>query len=829
MSSAQSRDGKQNKSSYVGNIIDGRYRIERLIARGGMGSVFVVEQLYTQQKLAMKLLHEDMVFRKKLVSRFTREARAVSQLTNPHTVRMFDFGRHEALFFLVMEYLDGHDVQQILEAEGPMPWRRVMVVLDQVCQSLEEAHKAGIIHRDLKPENIMVIKTPESQKADDRAEGFDDHVKVLDFGLAKIRGGTDVFSVQSHRDLFGTPFYMAPEQIRNEEVDHRSDVYALGCLAFRMLTDQHAVDAPNTFDVLRKHLVAPIPSVCERMPSANIPIRVDRLIWRTLAKQPESRFADVTEMRAEIANCLSDPGGTSLEGEVWTPTAGEEVMDIDPALEDRLRAFEEAHQVNQEALDSHTQAKSAPKTPADSNSEPHNDRAISAKRRVESSGSDEQIFVEQDEYSRSLARSRRIKTILGLTLLIIISGLSAYFLTRPQTNILMEQEPNNSPSKAFVIRPEQTITGVIGEPLSRFESDHDYYRIYTGGANRFLSVNITGVPHLNIMAEVLDSSGHTILATVDRSGPDEPESINRLRIPSSEVLIRVTESKDGSAIATPGSEDPYKLTVHVKNTVPMPGEIEPNDSIPMASPATPSETYAGILDGYGDQDHYSFYLDRSDEGDQWRFSISTDEELPIRLELQRQKRDGHWQLLYADEDSDGEVASSFAEAPRGLDQDDSAKSARYVVSIKHAGFGTPRGKYRFRTTREALSIAHEMEPNFDRDHAVPLIVGQRCDGELSGSDDVDVFSVPIRDPQHKTIELVTTGETLRSANIAISDHNPLNAKDFPYESKSKDDPKAVRALRFTGIGQQVFVRITARKKIRKPMPYRFRILQIMKK
>ena len=327
------------ESSYLGSLIDGRYRINRLIGRGGMGSVFEVEHVHMRKVLAMKLLHEDMVVRKQLVGRFTREARAVSRLSNEHTVRVYDFGRHEALFFLVMEYLDGEDLEVLLSREGPLPWRKALRILDEVCESLGEAHGAGIIHRDLKPENIMLIERPDNPH----------YVKVLDFGLAKVTNVDDVFSVHSHRDLFGTPYYMSPEQIRSADMDHRADVYALGCLAFRVLTNQHVYNAPYAFDVLRQHLTAAIPSVCRNIPEAQVPPRVDRLVWRALAKRPEHRFPDTAAMREEIAGCLASPEGESL-----VVTASEREADplpeIDADLEARLQAFEQSHQAAEARL-----------------------------------------------------------------------------------------------------------------------------------------------------------------------------------------------------------------------------------------------------------------------------------------------------------------------------------------------------------------------------------------------------------------------------------------------------------------------------------------------
>ncbi len=837
---------EQAVSSYVGNIIDDRYRIQRLIARGGMGSVFEVQQVYTHQRLAMKVLHEDMVYRKKLVSRFTREARAVCRLSNAHTVRMFDFGRHEALFYLVMEYLDGQDVQQLLAATGPLDWRRVLFILDQVCESLDEAHRAGIIHRDLKPENIMIVKNPEDFENESTKPEFSDFAKVLDFGLAKIRGGTDVFSVQSHRDLFGTPFYMAPEQIRNEEVDHRSDIYALGCLVFRMLTDQHAVDAPSTFDVLRKHLLAPIPSVCERLPDAHIPVRVDRLVWRALAKHPENRFDTVSSMRREIAGCLSDPGGESMDVADWQEELDETTAAIDSDLEERLRAFEEAHQLNQDILDGSNDPKEGKQTlgqspiPPEGATEQQPAGALSPGSNQDSSAThhefdpllDEEEFT--DDIDDAFRRSLRHRWIYGVVSLILtvaaVAGAILFFVSTATDEVLTEHEPNNSPALATVIQDGQTITGLIGEPLSRFESDRDYYRIYLGGTNRYLSLHLSGVQHMNIMMDVLDASGHHTLAHLDHSGPDLAETIHRLPVAESEVLINVTESKDGADIASSGNEHTYALTVTVGLTVPMPGEIEPNDTVHEASAGGLGDPHTGHLDGYGDIDHYAYSLNRNTTGDQWRFSVNSEKTVPIRLELLRRLPGEELVLLYADEDRDGVMNSSFAEAPPMTEEQLGNQRIQYFLSIQHGGYGLERSGYTIRTTREPMFNAREIEPNHDRDHAVPVVFGQLCTGELSGTSDVDMFSIPVRDPKHKTIEVVTTVASLKRALLTVSDSNPLNARDFQLDpnmrNKRKDDKTPV-VMRFSGTGKTYYIRVTARKNLQFALPYRFRVHHVM--
>ena len=278
---------ERQESSYVGQIIDRRYQVLSMIARGGMGTVYKVVHIHMRKVLAMKLLHEHILARRKLVQRFTREARAISRLSNPHTVRVYDFGQWREVFNLAMEYHDGQDLYGVLAREGPLGVLRTVSILDQICSSLEEAHDSGIIHRDLKTENIMVLKDVDGH----------DFVKVLDFGLAKVMDAEERITAQSQPDLFGTPYYMAPEQIRGLTADTRVDIYALGCLAFRMLAGTFPYAAASAFETLRSHLNDPIPSVRARAPELGVPLWLDQVVQACLAKHPDGRYGSVAELR----------------------------------------------------------------------------------------------------------------------------------------------------------------------------------------------------------------------------------------------------------------------------------------------------------------------------------------------------------------------------------------------------------------------------------------------------------------------------------------------------------------------------------------------------
>src|SRR4029079_16853247 len=189
-------------------VVDGRYRVLEVIGRGGMGVVYRVEHLRMGKVAAMKVLHRDLAHDPEIVQRFEREAAAISKLHHPHTVQVFDFGTAQGALYLIMEYVRGLDLARIIGRDGPMPWARCAPLLAQICGALQEAHELGIVHRDLKPENVLITRTT----------GGRDYAEVRDFARAETapRGAP---TRQTERNaIVGTPYFMAPEQIRGEDV-----------------------------------------------------------------------------------------------------------------------------------------------------------------------------------------------------------------------------------------------------------------------------------------------------------------------------------------------------------------------------------------------------------------------------------------------------------------------------------------------------------------------------------------------------------------------------------------------------------------------------------
>jgi eukaryotic-like serine/threonine-protein kinase len=281
---------QKTKDPLVGQTLAGKYRIEELINEGGMGAVYRSTHTLMDKIVAIKVLHPALAADDKIVARFTREAKAASRLSHPHALTVTDFGEDESgVVFLVMEYLQGNTLKEVVHGEGPMPLPRAVEIIRQVCGALEAAHAAGIVHRDLKSDNIMLLDI-----------GGGDWAKVLDFGIAKIteKVGQDP-ALTAPNLIIGTPQYMSPEQCSQAaEIDSRSDIYSLGVILYEMLVGHVPFTGESPTAIMMKHLQEPPPSVLEER--KDLPAAVGRVVTRALAKRPEDRFQTVAELSEEL-------------------------------------------------------------------------------------------------------------------------------------------------------------------------------------------------------------------------------------------------------------------------------------------------------------------------------------------------------------------------------------------------------------------------------------------------------------------------------------------------------------------------------------------------
>ena len=272
----------------AGRVFGQRYRVVRRLGEGGMGAVYLCEHEVLGRRFAVKVLRADRAADPELKERFRNEALAASRIGQENVVDVLDFGEEaDGALYYVMEALEGRSLGAVIREEGPLPVGRALALLEHVARALAAAHARGVIHRDVKPENVFVVQG---------RDGLE-RAKVLDFGISHVDlGGVRITRAGS---IIGTPEYMAPEQAMGGEVDHRADVYALGVLAFEMLTGALPLVGDSAVATLMAHQTrAPVaPSLLR----GGIPPEVDALVLRALAKSPAERFDSMLELAAEVA------------------------------------------------------------------------------------------------------------------------------------------------------------------------------------------------------------------------------------------------------------------------------------------------------------------------------------------------------------------------------------------------------------------------------------------------------------------------------------------------------------------------------------------------
>jgi serine/threonine-protein kinase len=273
----------------LGTVLDDRYRIEAKLGEGGMGSVYRVEHLLMRKRLALKILHREMTANPEMVARFEREALASAHIDHPNVAAATDFGKlDDGTCYLVLEYVEGVSLRSVVERQ-PMDPPRAMRIAKQILSALKRAHELGIVHRDLKPENILLVNR----------EDEPDFVKILDFGIARVpigsMGGAEGPTLTQAGMVYGTPEYMAPEQALGQEVDGRSDLYAVGVLLFEMLAGKRPYDNKDKVALLGQHVAGPIPRIGDHAPSVYDWPGLDDLVSKLLAKSSIDRYQTADE------------------------------------------------------------------------------------------------------------------------------------------------------------------------------------------------------------------------------------------------------------------------------------------------------------------------------------------------------------------------------------------------------------------------------------------------------------------------------------------------------------------------------------------------------
>jgi eukaryotic-like serine/threonine-protein kinase len=272
--------------SMPGGMLDGRYRLMAKLGSGGVGTVYKAMHLWLHRVVAIKFLRREMTSSDEAVRRFAREARLLIQAENPYCTAVYDFARTaDGAFYLVMEYVDGYDFRELLNQQYRLTLLQAAPLFEQLLSALDAAHRVGIVHRDIKPENILLQPQPDGSLC----------VKLFDFGMARhTENARTIMALTAPGQTLGTPHYMAPEQAMGMPLDGRADLYAVGCLLFETLTGQRLFEADGSFELMTAHVNDPPRKAREVAPDAGLPLAIDIVLQRVLAKDPNARFPDAS-------------------------------------------------------------------------------------------------------------------------------------------------------------------------------------------------------------------------------------------------------------------------------------------------------------------------------------------------------------------------------------------------------------------------------------------------------------------------------------------------------------------------------------------------------
>jgi eukaryotic-like serine/threonine-protein kinase len=280
----------------VGTVLAERYRIDSLLGEGGMGAVYLGEHLLMHKRVAVKVLHPEMLDNAEVVERFEREAMAAAHIDHANVASASDFGKlPDGSFFLVLEFLEGKSLREAMDQQGAFPLQRALHVTRQIASALTRAHALGIVHRDLKPDNVMLVQR----------DADPDFAKVLDFGIAKVpvhelagKGGQAKAGLTQLGVMYGTPEYMAPEQALGLAIDARADLYALGVTVYEMLAGELPFVSEDRVSIVTMHVTTPPPPLRTRAP--DVPPDVEDLVMQLLAKDPRQRVQQARDVIERI-------------------------------------------------------------------------------------------------------------------------------------------------------------------------------------------------------------------------------------------------------------------------------------------------------------------------------------------------------------------------------------------------------------------------------------------------------------------------------------------------------------------------------------------------
>lgn len=275
---------------WIGKTFADRYIVDSVLGLGGMSVVYKARHKLMDRTVAIKMLHNVLKQDVTALERFKLEAQAASSLSHQNVITVYDFGvTPDGEPFFVMDCLEGESLKDLIERKGRIAYDRALSIFKQICDGLEAAHKRGIVHRDLKPANVIVTKQ----------EDGSEHVRLVDFGIAKMlkQAGREQQQLTKTGEVFGSPIYMSPEQCLGREIDARSDIYALGCLMYETLSGQPPFLGAGFLETMNMHVGDKAKPLAEMVPEANVPVELSDVINRCMAKDPDSRFQNIGEVR----------------------------------------------------------------------------------------------------------------------------------------------------------------------------------------------------------------------------------------------------------------------------------------------------------------------------------------------------------------------------------------------------------------------------------------------------------------------------------------------------------------------------------------------------
>ncbi|MBL8681792.1 MAG: protein kinase [Myxococcales bacterium] len=527
----------------VGMVIADRYRIVSVLGRGGMGVVYRCEHTKMGKSMAIKLLHGDLARDRKVLERFRREAQAVSRLSSPYTVSIFDYGTSDGLTYLVMELVEGDDLGKLLRSRGTLSPMRLCRICAQACESLAEAHDKGIIHRDVKPENLLVTRGKDGR----------DTVKLLDFGLARLRDGEERNEITGSGALLGTPYYMAPEIIRGREADARSDVYAVGAMLYRGLVGSPPYTGSSPIAVLTKALTEELVPPAKRRPDLEIPPELDELVTACLAKEPEQRPQRVEQLKQALEAYMIGASGDMASAELTRPRSVIPGADkpATAATRDDVEAFE---------------------------------RKI---RRDRIAGG--LLFV--------------IAGVALLAALVVVLGRRRVEERRAHTAREIEFEPNNSATLATLIAPATNVRGSIGQRPDRSHGDVDFFRLSPRPPGRYrLRVELETQPNIDTVIEVFRSDIERAVFVAREARAGETEIVAGLTLgDTGEYFLSLHEEDGRASVPSENITDQYTLR-YTLEPIGDDRESEPNDRDELASELSTREPRRGYIESQEDSD-----------------------------------------------------------------------------------------------------------------------------------------------------------------------------------------------------------------------------------